>query len=153
MRLVRSFKATLVATVFAVGAAIGAPAWADRGYGHRGYDYRGHDRGHDRGHGHYGRGGAPWALGFGLLAGTAIALAVTEPRPVYSRPAVVYAPPVYAPPPRVIAPSFRVVVVPPPPPAYVEQADWYYCAAPAGYYPYVEACPTGWMRVAPTPPG
>jgi hypothetical protein len=47
---------------------------------------------------------------------------------------------------------------------YVERADedtapageqpgyWYYCEDPKGYYPYVESCPQGWRRVAPTPP-
>jgi hypothetical protein len=33
------------------------------------------------------------------------------------------------------------------PPAY-----WYYCAAAAGYYPYVQHCPGGWELVLPTPP-
>lgn len=62
-----------------------------------------------------------------------------------------------------------VVVVPAAPPVYVEQAssgevqapvpqaqapanDWYYCAKPEGYYPYVKECPGGWQRVAPRPP-
>ena len=26
---------------------------------------------------------------------------------------------------------------------------WYYCADPAGYYPYVQSCPRGWMQVVP----
>jgi hypothetical protein len=26
---------------------------------------------------------------------------------------------------------------------------WYYCQAPQGYYPYVNKCPNGWMRVVP----
>lgn len=32
---------------------------------------------------------------------------------------------------------------------------WYYCRKPEGYYPYVERCPSGWMKVVPntTPPG
>ena len=29
---------------------------------------------------------------------------------------------------------------------------WYYCKDPQGYYPYVDHCPGGWMKVAPTPP-
>ena len=29
---------------------------------------------------------------------------------------------------------------------------WYYCHSPAGYYPYVRACPTGWETVPATPP-
>jgi hypothetical protein len=34
-----------------------------------------------------------------------------------------------------------------------EQASWYYCADPQGYYPYVQQCRTSWQRVSPTPPG
>lgn len=32
---------------------------------------------------------------------------------------------------------------------------WYYCANPAGYYPNVQQCSSGWMPVAPqgAPPG
>ena len=43
------------------------------------------------------------------------------------------------------------------PPVYVEQADqaqsayWYYCAGSRGYYPYVQECPGGWLRVIPGP--
>jgi len=29
---------------------------------------------------------------------------------------------------------------------------WYYCKDPQGYYPYVNRCPSGWMKVVPTPP-
>jgi hypothetical protein len=29
---------------------------------------------------------------------------------------------------------------------------WYYCAQPAGYYPYVPVCPSGWQAVPATPP-
>ena len=29
---------------------------------------------------------------------------------------------------------------------------WYYCNNPAGYYPYIKACPNGWQQVSPTPP-
>lgn len=27
---------------------------------------------------------------------------------------------------------------------------WYYCRNPEGYYPYVQRCPNGWMKVAPS---
>jgi hypothetical protein len=36
-----------------------------------------------------------------------------------------------------------------------QQSDyWYYCQNPQGYYPYVQSCPGGWMKVVPqtTPP-
>jgi len=29
---------------------------------------------------------------------------------------------------------------------------WYYCQNPQGYYPYVKACPDGWMKVVPFAP-
>ncbi|MDB5824936.1 MAG: hypothetical protein JWR21_3640 [Herminiimonas sp.] len=29
---------------------------------------------------------------------------------------------------------------------------WYYCADPPGYYPQVQACPSGWQAVGATPP-
>jgi hypothetical protein len=40
------------------------------------------------------------------------------------------------------------------PPAYIEQDTpspqyWYYCQSPQGYYPYVSACPGGWLQVVP----
>lgn len=30
--------------------------------------------------------------------------------------------------------------------------SWYWCANPAGYYPYVSECPAGWTSVPATPP-
>ncbi len=33
-----------------------------------------------------------------------------------------------------------------------EPTYWYYCPSPQGYYPYIKECPTGWMKVIPTPP-
>jgi hypothetical protein len=35
-------------------------------------------------------------------------------------------------------------VQPDAPPGY-----WYYCQEPAGYYPYVQQCPTEWLTVLP----
>lgn len=32
-----------------------------------------------------------------------------------------------------------------------EQQYWYYCAESKAYYPYVKRCPSGWMKVIPTP--
>ena len=61
------------------------------------------------------------------------------PRPyVYARPVVVAAPP--------------VVVAAPAPPVYTQSsAYWYYCQNPAGYYPSVPQCPSGWLQVTPQP--
>jgi hypothetical protein len=37
---------------------------------------------------------------------------------------------------------------------YIQQSEpyfWYYCESAQAYYPYVQQCPTGWMKVVPTP--
>ena len=38
-----------------------------------------------------------------------------------------------------------------PPAVFVDQDSdyWYYCPNPAGYYPNVQNCPIGWLRVVP----
>lgn len=48
------------------------------------------------------------------------------------------------------------VVVPEAPPVYIQQEPapqqpsyWYYCPSPAGYYPYIKECPSGWLTVVP----
>jgi hypothetical protein len=69
-------------------------------------------------------------------------------------------------PPRIwVAPSYPYYVYAPSPPVVVreeppvfvqqppQESVWYYCANPGGYYPYVQQCPDGWQKVAPTPPG
>jgi hypothetical protein len=33
-----------------------------------------------------------------------------------------------------------------------EQNYWYYCKKPQGYYPYVNRCPGGWLKVVPSAP-
>ena len=78
------------------------------------------------------------------------------PEPVYPYPTVitneVYIDPVPPPP--------AVVYSPPPPAPVVVQAVpqgapppqfWYYCDAPAGYYPYVSTCGAPWRQVPATP--
>ncbi len=49
-----------------------------------------------------------------------------------------------------------VIIQQPPPPVYTQQPPvdpsyWYYCEDPKGYYPYVQNCPGGWMKVVPQP--
>lgn len=40
------------------------------------------------------------------------------------------------------------------PPPREEINYWYYCEDPKGYYPYINRCPGGWMKVLPnTDPG
>jgi len=144
-------SAALVAAIFATGTLAGTPAWAERGFGH--FDRSGHPTKHfqpagHRSHfnrgGHDGHGGNGWAVGLGLLAGTAILLAATEPRPVISSPpAVVYQ----------TQPTIVLQPVPASPAFSVDATQWWYhCAQPAGYYPYVTQCQSGWTRV-PARPG
>jgi hypothetical protein len=56
----------------------------------------------------------------------------------------------------VVAPAPVVAVPPPPPPPQpmappmpvaAQPGTWYYCDNPPGYYPYVQACQTGWRPV------
>ena len=91
---------------------------------------------HGHGHGHFGVG------------------VVVDPfwfPPYYPGP--YYYPPYYYPP--------SVVAVPTTPPVYIERdpnaatqgpAYWYYCTQPAGYYPHVKECPSGWQPVSPQLP-
>ncbi len=75
----------------------------------------------------------PWAVGGAVVA------------PYYwYRP---YYGPYYPPPPAVVQEQ---------PPTYVEPEEqepyyWYYCQNPQGYYPYVQSCQGGWMKVVPNP--
>jgi hypothetical protein len=55
--------------------------------------------------------------------------------------------PYYPSPPVIIQQSPEIYVQPAP-----QQEDpvyWYFCKDPQGYYPYVEKCPKGWMKVVP----
>jgi hypothetical protein len=92
--------------------------------------------------------GGGWGLGLGL--GLGVDAALGWPGYYYPYGAYPYYP-YYAP----VAPAVTVLEAPPTvvataPPA---QQYWYYCANPAGYYPYVATCPTPWQAVSPTPPG
>lgn len=129
--MAKLFKSALMGAL--IGAAAVSPAWADR-YEHHGRGYGHHAQGHS--HNAFG-----WGLG--LLAGTAVILAATRQPLAYYSPAVVE-PPVYVQQ-AVMAP--RVVVSAP---AYTQQQNhWYYCAQAGGYYPYVQSCPAGWLKVLP----
>lgn len=61
-----------------------------------------------------------------------------------------YYPSYYPEPPLVIQQQPEVYVQPAP--QEEQPAYWYYCTAQQGYYPYVKECPSGWMKVVPTPP-
>lgn len=61
-----------------------------------------------------------------------------------------YYPYYYPPSPPVVVEQPEVYVQPVP--REQQQLYWYYCKEPQGYYPYVKECPSGWMKVVPTPP-
>jgi hypothetical protein len=74
--------------------------------------------------------------------------------PAYPYGGYWHRPVVVAPPPPVYYYAGPPVIFPPAPPVYVrpepEESDyWYYCENARGYYPYVRACPGGWMKVVP----
>jgi hypothetical protein len=68
-------------------------------------------------------------------------------RPVYPYPVMVGDITYAAPEPVVVAPA-----APPPLPVKAAPRYWYYCDAPAGYYPYVANCSTQY-RAVPIPEG
>ena len=91
---------------------------------------RGHfEGGHFRGHGH---GGVDF---------------VFEPFGPWWWDGYPYGYPNYYPSPVVLQSEPETYAVPPAP----EQQFWYYCSDPSGYYPYVNRCAKGWLKVVPTP--
>jgi hypothetical protein len=107
--------------------------------------------GHGSYHGYGGNNGHGNSYNFGITIGPGWGGWGPGWRPVY--PYYPYAPyyPYYP------APA---VVVPQQPQVYVQQNQqesdyWYYCQNPQGYYPYINSCPGGWMKVVPetVPPG
>jgi len=63
-----------------------------------------------------------------------------------------YAPYPYAYAPPVVVQQAPQVYVQPAQPAAPAEQYWYYCQDPAGYYPSVGQCPSGWVRVVPNAP-
>jgi hypothetical protein len=117
-------KITLLVMAILALVLFGAmPSYADRGGGHF------HDGGHFHGGGHF---------GFGVVIG-----------PGWGWPYYGYPYPYYSAPPVVIESQPDVYVSPQPQPQ--SQSYWYYCSDPSGYYPQVQRCPKGWMKVLPDP--
>ena len=150
-------------TVFIISAVLimlfvnTVPGFAARGgsdHGSRGYQgsghYRGsqnyHGSGHYRGSGYYNGprfsyGGNIWiGPGWGTWWGPGWGY------PYYSEPYYPYYP--YYPPPVINQQQAPVYVEPAP--QQQEQNYWYYCPNPQGYYPYVQQCPKGWLKVVPS---
>lgn len=117
------------------------------GYGHGGYYRHGGYYGHGgHGHGSY----YSTSIWFGPSWGWSVWDPFYYPYyPYYYRYPYPY--PYYGP--------STTVVVPQEPQEYIMQAPgqqetgyWYYCREAKGYYPYVEKCPGGWLRVVPQEP-
>ena len=128
----------LAAVMLCVGFS--QSAWAGRGFqGHGGFHGHGRFQGHGRFHSN-----------FGFFIGAP--LFWWPPDPFFYPP--YYYPSYYYP------PISQVYVEQTP--VYVQRNDtaanppaanyWYYCQNPQGYYPYVQDCPAGWMKVVPQPP-
>lgn len=77
------------------------------------------------------------------------------PAPVYYPPASTYYPPVQPAPviytERSESPQISPQVAPRNSSQDVQESWWYYCVDAKAYYPYVNQCPEGWLRVAPQP--
>lgn len=114
---------TLAAMALLVGSALPGHAWGGGYGGYHGYGHYGH------GFGHYGHGYGHYGYGYGHYG-----YGYGYPYRYYS----------YA------APE----VSPQEPTVYVQQqAYWYYCENAKAYYPHVQQCPSGWVRVAPSTAG
>lgn len=168
MRIRSIALAGLAAATFAA-----MPAWADRGHGPLPVRGGGHP---PPVHGYGGHGGHFWGP-LGVVLGAAVLYSALEPRPVYYEPRVIYSPPVYYYPPTtyvqpylvpgdtIISPTYLVPEPSSPPPqpsislgqniqsgpGASGQQWWYVCRKPAGYYPNVRECPSGWEKVPPVP--
>jgi hypothetical protein len=119
-----------IVALFLLGPLAIGDALADRGrHGGRG------------GHGGYGHS----RVGVGVVVGSPFW------SPWYS-PAPYYYPPYY--PPVVIerqVPPVYVEQSPPPVKVRAQAGFWYYCQSPSGYYPEIQECPKGWIKVPPRP--
>jgi hypothetical protein len=106
----------------------------------------------ERFHGGGGRGSGGHFHGDGWIWGPALGLGLglglgRLAYPYYGYPYYPY----YDQAPVVVQPPTEMYVQPVPQQS-VEPNYWYYCQDPKGYYPYVQQCPNGWMKVVPSPP-
>jgi hypothetical protein len=118
------------------GPVVEARAHVGGGGGHGGGGYVGRG-GH--GGGGFRHGGGHFGLWFGPLWG---------PWDPFFYPYYPYYP-YYAPPTVVVPQQPEEYILPAPQPQ--ETGYWYYCRDARGYYPQVKRCPSGWMKVVPSP--
>ena len=124
---------TAIALMFGAGGSVWAtPAMGGfHGHGgfHKGHGVVDHSRVDRRGFGHHDFDGRHHFHGHvGVIIGVPV-----------------WGPPIYYPPPVYIEQG---------PSVYIEQGSyyWYYCPDPSGYYPYIQSCSKGWLRVVPDSP-
>lgn len=124
----KPIKTSLVTILVLTSLVVSLPALAQGRHGHGGY---------------YGGG-----FGLGVVMGASLFWPGYY-APYYG-PNYVYPPYPY---PGYYAPVAQPYQAPPAPAVQQETASyWYFCAESKTYYPYVQQCPGGWQRVAPTPP-
>jgi hypothetical protein len=116
-------------------------------YGHGSYGHGSYGHG-SYGHGSYGHGSYGHGSNFFFSGG--VWLGPWWWDPWWWGPSYPYYYPDYTSPPVVIQQS---------PTEYIQREPtteepyyWYFCPKPEGYYPYVNKCPSGWMKVVPAPP-
>jgi hypothetical protein len=152
----RFFKIFLLSVAMLFGVTVGGFAFADRG-GHGGGSHgSGLHSGGSHGGGSHGGGFHGGGFRGGHFNGGNFRGGVFIGAPLfwpwyYSDP-YFYPPYYYGDYPPVVSSPTVYVEQGVAPAAPEQSADWYYCARPKGYYPYVQQCPSGWQRVAPQPP-
>lgn len=138
--------------LFAIPSGYAGGGHGGGGHGGGGHGGGGHGGGGHGGGGHYG-GGHGGGHGGGYYGGHSsfyLGYGGYYPAPYYYYPYYSYYPTYY--PTRVVAnePATQTVYVEKS--AQAEPYYWYYCTDPKGYYPHIERCPTGWLKVVPRSP-
>jgi hypothetical protein len=164
MRYVATLLLALAAAVGVTSSLAGPPhrgggGSPGHGGGHWGGGYR-PAHGHGYGGGWYGYPGYGFGLGLGLGYGAGWAVSAGYPWPYWGAPLYQgYYPYGYAVaglPALVVNEDLTYVQQPPAeaasPPPRAGAGSWYYCTAPAGYYPYVQQCSRPWIAVQPQVP-
>lgn len=150
-------------TILLVGASTSEAVFASGGW-----------HGGGRGGGGWHSGGGGWRGGGGWHGGGRVGIYLGAPigfnfgyspypyygapyygSPYYYSPAPVYYPPVQPAPviytERRDDPQIRTQEAPRNSSQNIQASWWYYCVDSKAYYPYVNKCPGGWLRVAPQP--
>lgn len=155
-----SLSLTLI-TILLVGVSANETAFAAGGRYGGGHGGGWHGGGHGGG-GWHGGGrvgiylGVPFGLGYGYSPYSYYRAAPYYGAPYYYSPAPAYYPPVQTAPviytERSDSSQISTQKVSANSASATQGSWWYYCADAKAYYPYVNQCPGGWLRVVPQPP-